>query len=93
MPRTAVTDKYEVEDQTFVVAEESLHGVKFIQRDIAASFPAPEGAWDAASVDGYISSLLNEGWRLFNTHLGGRREVELNGRRVPVFEIVYILER
>ena len=93
MPRIAVASEYDKNQQSFVVAEDPLHGVKFIQRDIAASFPAPEGAWDAASVDGYISSLLNEGWRLFNTHLGGRREVELNGRRVPVFEIVYILER
>lgn len=95
MPRTATAQKFgEEEVQTLVVAEdEPLHGVKFVQRDIAASFPAPQGAWDVTSVDGYISALVNQGWTLRDTHFAGRRDVEFNGSKVPVFSMIYILEK
>lgn len=76
-----------------VASDEPLHGVKFVQRDIAGMFPAPEGAWDVTSVDGYITSLMNQGWILKETHFAGRRDVDFNGTKVPVFSMIYIMER
>lgn len=76
-----------------VLEEEPLHGVKLVYRDIAGGFPVPDGAWNVEAVDAYISSFLNSGWMLKETHCPGRRMENAGGTTVPVISMVYVLEK
>lgn len=98
MPRTKQIENevtlVERDPLDFVVAEDlPLHAVKLVYRDIAGGFPVPDGAWNVEAVDAYISSFLNSGWVLKETHCPGRRIENAGGTTVPVISMVYVLEK